>query len=952
MAKILSSDLMLLNREDADGNRSIYSYNGIDFGDSVQEVIDNNRLYDIYVNMDGDDMSGVLTIDVNKELVNPENLLCLDVEGRINSKQIYFDPSNNDAAHISMYFQGERDHLIYYEKHINIVDRIQVGDEIDDKVVLQIERDGIHAHTDFAIGVSTVQPSIRLNNDGTALFTGKILLSDIADLDYNDAVHRGYVDDSTDELRQEIIQYVSVDVLTTNNFKNVNIESTIQYGLDRFSYNSSEAVPGAFTIKYVEPDPLGVQQTNWESVESFTINKTLLNADTIGDEVYETGRVIKINFAEGPEEDQYECATYNIIGVVDNGDSLTISVEHAFTAEGDPPNAIDNSPYLFGTTQLDQVSTLYEGMFYWVTIPNSVDTQGDEVDDWRAVNELYISLKDNDGNEITTQTYKNDATLDVTSIDPDGDGITSGSFIIKNSELTTITQIDEASFVEIDVPCIKLTVEMTTAGDTVGFRPGVIHTLRSSSPETLQTYFDRSDAELDSKIETNISSIEALQDDVLQIERAFSKGRLKYISASGTTGNGRFSLNDNNGSAINTFSNSNITKIYLSINDINQGLTDWTAGLGTTEAVMLFSQANQSGVLTPGHGEFLINSYQDNGDHVEFDVTFASGSTNVNDTDSEYNVKITSKNEGITTVEAYDAFVNKTGDSNMYGSYSIKDESGSINFKIDDIGTLTLGNSSTQTDATLNLRGDTSTVNFNLSPVFVISSDDVVIEKPLNLNDNMIRGVKTPSGNDDTEVANVGHVKTYVEDTIATESSTGGIKIRSPFSMDGDFLDLGRANVASLNSVSAEDMGIAAYNSLTFEMSVVNDTKLITARTLPTYNNYGMVKISTPMIITSGGHLTVKTSGLLVHEEGNDGRQLTVRTATTSRTGVVQLNDNINHTSSTQAATAKAVKTAYDKAKQAYDSLFKPGNKVVSGNVNNTYSGGFYESAGNLYWKV
>lgn len=41
---------------------------------------------------------------------------------------------------------------------------------------------------------------------------------------------------------------------------------------------------------------------------------------------------------------------------------------------------------------------------------------------------------------------------------------------------------------------------------------------------------------------------------------------------------------------------------------------------------------------------------------------------------------------------------------------------------------------------------------------------------------------------------------------------------------------------------------------------------------------------------------------------------LTALTATTSAAGIVQLNDNINSTSTTQAATANAVKTAYDLA--------------------------------------
>lgn len=49
---------------------------------------------------------------------------------------------------------------------------------------------------------------------------------------------------------------------------------------------------------------------------------------------------------------------------------------------------------------------------------------------------------------------------------------------------------------------------------------------------------------------------------------------------------------------------------------------------------------------------------------------------------------------------------------------------------------------------------------------------------------------------------------------------------------------------------------------------------------------------------------------------GSDGK-IGIRTATVSQTGIVQLNNTITSTSTTQAATANAVKTAYDKAVEA-----------------------------------
>lgn len=53
----------------------------------------------------------------------------------------------------------------------------------------------------------------------------------------------------------------------------------------------------------------------------------------------------------------------------------------------------------------------------------------------------------------------------------------------------------------------------------------------------------------------------------------------------------------------------------------------------------------------------------------------------------------------------------------------------------------------------------------------------------------------------------------------------------------------------------------------------------------------------------------------------NDNTWQSLPAASTSETGIVQLNDNINSTSATQAATANAVKKAYDKANHAHPYL-------------------------------
>lgn len=53
----------------------------------------------------------------------------------------------------------------------------------------------------------------------------------------------------------------------------------------------------------------------------------------------------------------------------------------------------------------------------------------------------------------------------------------------------------------------------------------------------------------------------------------------------------------------------------------------------------------------------------------------------------------------------------------------------------------------------------------------------------------------------------------------------------------------------------------------------------------------------------------------------NDNTWQSLPSASTSETGIVQLNDNINSTSATQAATANAVKKAYDKANHSHPYL-------------------------------
>ena len=62
----------------------------------------------------------------------------------------------------------------------------------------------------------------------------------------------------------------------------------------------------------------------------------------------------------------------------------------------------------------------------------------------------------------------------------------------------------------------------------------------------------------------------------------------------------------------------------------------------------------------------------------------------------------------------------------------------------------------------------------------------------------------------------------------------------------------------------------------------------------------------------------------------NDNTWQTLPSASTSATGIVQLNDAINSTSTTQAATANAVKKAYDRANEAFQSASDGKTKIAT----------------------
>lgn len=95
------------------------------------------------------------------------------------------------------------------------------------------------------------------------------------------------------------------------------------------------------------------------------------------------------------------------------------------------------------------------------------------------------------------------------------------------------------------------------------------------------------------------------------------------------------------------------------------------------------------------------------------------------------------------------------------------------------------------------------------------------------------------------------------------------------------------------------------------------DNAMIKASTLATASTPGIVKPGTGMAVDATGALNANT-------------------ASTSESGIVQLNNTVTSTSTTQAATADAVKTAYDKAVEAHSAVSQLEDEVSTKLENST----------------
>lgn len=169
-----------------------------------------------------------------------------------------------------------------------------------------------------------------------------------------------------------------------------------------------------------------------------------------------------------------------------------------------------------------------------------------------------------------------------------------------------------------------------------------------------------------------------------------------------------------------------------------------------------------------------------------------------------------------------------------------------------------------------------------------------------------------------------GHLK--LSDATDSASSTSGGVAATPSAVKAA---KDAADAAQSSADAAQSSADAAQSSA--------DAAMTKASTLATS--------STPGIVKPGMGATVDAEGAL-----------NVNTASTSKAGIVKLNNTVTSTRTTECATANAVKTAYDKAVEAKKAADAAGGEGVKSYISETwksgrswyrkYSDGFIEQGG------
>lgn len=378
MAKIHVDDLLVLNRPqlDDEGNTEfrIRSYTGQDYKDSVQEVIDDNKLDDRYVNMSGDTMFGPLTIDLGVDPLDEENVESLTVYGRTTQTQVVISPIvvSDELAHPSLIFSSadplynrKRNHEVLMDTTLTF--RKYEGEFENASDIFTLAGSYVFSPVPLRVGTEIGTSEALINPDGTSVFESVVIRqTDPTIMTEDNLIHKAYVDERLENVEQELTALVTVEKEEVFRYINGNIPSFV----NAVTYNWS-SIDDVGSVLRVSLDTISeLPDYQYVNGQSYTTNGDGQGLTVIVSEV--SGTVVGVAVdSPGHSYEAGDQVTLFDGGLVVNIDSVSSGVP--FESEA-------------GLTDVN------EGQFKWELSSGATD------ETWGEIRNLYLSQTDGDGN--------------------------------------------------------------------------------------------------------------------------------------------------------------------------------------------------------------------------------------------------------------------------------------------------------------------------------------------------------------------------------------------------------------------------------------------------------------------------------------------------------------------------------------------------------------------------
>ena len=309
MAKIHVDDLLVLNRphleDDGSTQYRIRSYTGQDYKDSVQEVIDDNKLGDQFVYMDGDTMYGPLVIDLGIDPFEQENVESLTVYGKTTQTQVVISPVvvSEELANASLIFSNtdpfgdkKRNHEVLVDTTLTF--RKYEGELENASDVLTLAGSYVYSPVPVRIGTEIGTSESLINPDGSAVFESVVIRqTDPTTMTEDNLIHKAYVDERLENVEQELLELVTVEKQEQYRYINGNVVSYINPRT--YNWNSIPEVGSALRVSLdTEADLPNYEYVNGETYTStsttgggqgLTVIVSELNGTVIGVKVDNPG---------------------------------------------------------------------------------------------------------------------------------------------------------------------------------------------------------------------------------------------------------------------------------------------------------------------------------------------------------------------------------------------------------------------------------------------------------------------------------------------------------------------------------------------------------------------------------------------------------------------------------------------------------------------------------------